>query len=202
MSEGWGAAVQAGLKLADTGLSIWSAERANRTNRDIARQNREFQEKSMRNRYQWTMEDMRLAGLNPILAYQQGGGSSLPGSSTTVSSVAPEGMGLSKAWSAYMERKTQEQNLRNLEAVELKDREQAHLNMAQSRSQVQQRINAEWMEKVLQNEAVSAKAKATVDRFTEQFYRDNPRFRAIEQYIKGLNPMLPKASITTGKGAR
>lgn len=41
------------------------------------RQNR-FTERMYKNRYQYTMEDMESAGLNPILAYQQGAGN--PGS--------------------------------------------------------------------------------------------------------------------------
>ena len=32
----------------------------------------QFSERAYRNRYQWQMEDMRRAGLNPILAYKQG----------------------------------------------------------------------------------------------------------------------------------
>lgn len=35
----------------------------------------EHQKKMYRHRYQWTMEDMGAAGLNPILAYKQGPGS-------------------------------------------------------------------------------------------------------------------------------
>ena len=44
-----------------------------------ARDQMEFQERSYRNRYQWTMGDLRKAGLNPILAYQQGVGGGLGG---------------------------------------------------------------------------------------------------------------------------
>lgn len=43
--------------------------------------NRTFQERHIRNRYEYTMNSMRHAGLNPILAYQQGGGSAPSGSS-------------------------------------------------------------------------------------------------------------------------
>lgn len=49
-----------------------------------ANQQMRFQERSQRRRYQWTMEDMRKAGLNPILAYQQGGGSALSGARATM----------------------------------------------------------------------------------------------------------------------
>lgn len=61
------------------GLSFLGGERANAaTARDVKRQI-DFQEKAYRNRYQWTMEDMRAAGLNPMLAYQTGVGSAPSG---------------------------------------------------------------------------------------------------------------------------
>lgn len=47
---------------------------AAQANLEEAQASRDFSENSFRNRYQWTMQDMRKAGLNPILAYQQGGG--------------------------------------------------------------------------------------------------------------------------------
>lgn len=45
-----------------------------------AKKARQFTREVMNNRYQWMMQDMRQAGLNPILAYQQGpgGGSGAP----------------------------------------------------------------------------------------------------------------------------
>lgn len=65
---------------------------ANATNRQIAydtsrfnsaeaAKNREFQERMSNTSFQRGMKDMKLAGLNPILAYQKGGASS-PGGST------------------------------------------------------------------------------------------------------------------------
>jgi len=48
----------------------------------------EHQKKMYRSRYQWTMEDMNKAGLNPILAYKQGPGSA---GSTPMASVPDAG---------------------------------------------------------------------------------------------------------------
>lgn len=44
----------------------------------IAAKNRKFQKKMYKSRYQYTMEDMRKAGLNPMLAMQTGVGGGVP----------------------------------------------------------------------------------------------------------------------------
>lgn len=55
--------------------------------RQAAKQ-RSFQERMFRHRYQYTMEDMKAAGLNPMLAYQQGGGSPGGGTAARIGNVA------------------------------------------------------------------------------------------------------------------
>lgn len=57
--------------------AVGTAVTAHLSNR-AAEKAQEHQKKMYRSRYQWTMEDMRLAGLNPMLAYRQGVGG--PGS--------------------------------------------------------------------------------------------------------------------------
>lgn len=44
-----------------------------------AKKQRDFIERMENTRYQRTMNDMRMAGLNPLLAYKQGAGSTSPG---------------------------------------------------------------------------------------------------------------------------
>lgn len=46
-----------------------------------------FQKDSAQHQYRWAMDDMRSSGLNPILAYKQGGAGTLSGSSYTPQNV-------------------------------------------------------------------------------------------------------------------
>lgn len=57
---------------------------ANKTNLQIARENTQFQERMSNSSYQRAMQDMRKAGLNPMLAYQQGGAGTPSGSTATM----------------------------------------------------------------------------------------------------------------------
>lgn len=64
------------------------AEKANQFSAQQAAINRDFQERMSNTAYQRGMEDMKKAGLNPILAYQKGPASS-PSGATASTSMAP-----------------------------------------------------------------------------------------------------------------
>lgn len=75
-------AIMSGLgALAGGALSYFGARQANKMSRKIAHEQMGFQERMSNTAYQRAMADMAAAGINPILAYQQGGASTPSGSS-------------------------------------------------------------------------------------------------------------------------
>ena len=83
--------------------------------RKEAQRQRDFQERMSSTAYQRAVEDMKLAGINPMLAYMQGGASSPGGAQAQISDVA------GPAVSSAMHAKRLTQELRNMKAVLEKD---------------------------------------------------------------------------------
>lgn len=69
------------------GLSFLGGERARIQSADSTRAMMAFQERMRNTSYQAAVRDMRAAGLNPMLAYQQGGAATPGGASYTASDV-------------------------------------------------------------------------------------------------------------------
>ena len=79
-------------------LSYYGAKKTNEMQQKLAREQMGFQERMSNTAYQRSMQDMRAAGLNPILAFNQGGASSPPGAQAQVQSEL--GAGVSSALAA------------------------------------------------------------------------------------------------------
>lgn len=100
---GLGTAIAGGLGAA---ASAFGARDANRRNLQIVREQMAFQERMSNTAFQRGMADMRAAGLNPMLAFSQGGASSPSGAAARMENVgAGVGAGVSTALQALLVRK-------------------------------------------------------------------------------------------------
>ena len=73
--------------------SLIGAQFQNEFNASEAQKNRDFQERMSNTSYQRAIADMKSAGINPVLAFSQGGASSPSGSSASAGSVSSSGRG-------------------------------------------------------------------------------------------------------------
>lgn len=88
----WMAALPVVAALAGGYLSSEGQKDANETNLQIAREQMAFQDRMSSSAYERAVQDMKNAGLNPMLAYSKGGASTPSGSQTTVQNALGAGV--------------------------------------------------------------------------------------------------------------
>lgn len=91
---------------------------ANQANLQIARENREWQERMANTQYQRSARDLELAGLNRILAYGSPAPTPAGNIATMQNEMAPLGEGIAKGLTTAINVKRLSQDLRNLQATE------------------------------------------------------------------------------------
>lgn len=110
------------------GLMNSSAQNsANEANLQIARENNAFQERMSNSAYQRSMADMQKAGLNPMLAFSQGGASTPSGNTATMQSTRPGDAVSGAASSAVEGAKSGTQAALNDAVKDLTDEQNKHV---------------------------------------------------------------------------
>ncbi len=137
----WGAIIGSAIGAVS---SAFGASQQNKAAKKAASAQMDFQERMSNTQYQRTMADMRAAGLNPILAYKQGGAGTPGGSTYSPANVgAAAATGASQGAASAVALIRQNQELKNLKATE-------NLTKSQIEAQAGARAAARMEEKAYQ----------------------------------------------------
>ena len=215
LAPAWGPISRIGSSLIAGGFSAFGQSMANREARRAAQRQMDFQERMFRNRYQYTMADMRAAGLNPILAYQQGGGAAPGGASYAPGNVgagaaAALESGASSAVDAYRAR---QDVIKSRKEVDLLDKviektaQETRTSSAVMSNQYHQAKEHAQREKILVEDLATAKAMAARGRADETLLNTDAGRAArmfgtfFREMFGGGAAAVPSAAIGAGVGA-
>ena len=167
----------------------------NRAGRSAAGRQMSFQEQMASTRYQRTMADMRAAGLNPMLAYAQGGGP-VPGGA----SYSPVNVGAAGVTGAVAGQSSALQTRRNAAELGVLRQSENTGYATMQKTQAEQALVNENL-KIARENVWSAKAEGQRAKATIRFYQTATGQRLRHAQLTGESLGLPGAVGLLARGA-
>ena len=193
--SGWAYAIGATADLANTGLGLYQSSKAYRRAKEM-----------YQHRYQWAVDDMRKAGLNPVLAATGGGVSTGGLTSGQVGNTGNFGSNALAAYKASQESKLMDSQINAANASAAKDQFLGQLYVDQANNtRTQTNFLLDSYEARLSQEAsnaTSAYAASVMDNnaryasdLSTQYMRDNPNARDFGNMLRLINPSNSASSL-------
>lgn len=205
----WGPVIAAGM---GGGFGIGGNLIAAAANKSSARQQMAFQERMYRHRYRYTMQDLRKAGINPILAAEVGGGGAPSGAGYTMPNPFAEAAGavadLPEKVLGYSAKQTENEILKSEALTAERDAERAFNEAGSSHEQYKMdQLSRRLFEATFStavdkatadldetnSRAQAAKASAAVSSSAAEaaerdnaFYREHPWMVPIEKAVRTI----------------
>lgn len=192
-------------------------EDANEENKKLAEANREWMERMSNTAYQRAMDDMKKSGLNPLLAYQQGGASVPTSTAATVNPASMTGLkeaalgaytGISTAKAATQNANTAQAQAQssialqgaqtaNTAAQTAKTQAETSKTIDSIKNQKQQRQLMQQQERLKKVEEsareVANKGLSTVEKLTNNVLKSAAKPSVNPRTLKYENPLKPKS---------
>lgn len=168
------------------GAALLGALDQNSSNKGIAEDNRTFQANMSNTSYQRAVKDMQAAGLNPMLAYSQGGASTPAGSTATM--VNAVGEGVNSGFAAYSRGKEAELIDANIKKV------QADTEVSRTQAAVLSETIPKLRAEVHQSTASAAALNQSVDKMRSEIANLNAQLRNIPKLGAQIDAVTAEVS--------